>query len=130
MKIYNLKVGAIIIMLIAALSISLFSACEEKEQNKSECSFNNPLTDLPWLKDRVIQLSQESSHVRIYQCVYKTNKIGFLIESCVGCPDFGLDLTDCQGNYLCTIWGFTGSDCPEYYVNYNDAVLIYERNNN
>lgn len=123
------------VLLLSILCCFILSSCKEEENNPVviTCSCENPLKDLPWLKTMVNGFVQDSiaginHHVRIYKCIYQTNKTGFLIEPCVDCPDAGLDLRDCKGNHLCTMWGFTGSNCPEYKVNFDDAVIIYEQN--
>ena len=126
------------VLLLSIMCCFILSSCKDEAENSTgstTCSCENPLTDLPWLKTMVNGFVQDSvaginNHVRIYKCTYQTNKTGFLIEPCVDCPDAGLDLRDCKGNYLCTMWGFTGSSCPEYNVNFDDAVIIYELNKN
>ena len=94
------------------------------------CNFNNPLIDLPWLKEIVegfktdIEVGQ-LHHVRIYQCNY-IGGTGFLLELCVGCPDFGYTLMSCEGESLCILWGFTGSSCSELNVDFEHKKLIWE----
>jgi hypothetical protein len=93
------------------------------------CIFDNPLTDLVWLKqyvERVENLSNNGTkqYIRIYQCTYKYG-IGFLIEPYDGI-DVGYDLHDCEGKYLCTMWGFTGNPCSQFTVDFKNKELIYE----
>ena len=97
---------------------------------KDCCKFENPLTDLPWLKEIVDGWEAESvagnpPHARIYQCTYRDG-IGFLLEPCVGCADFGYELTNCDGELLCIMWGFAGNPCTEFNVDFENKTFIYE----
>ena len=49
------KVSTFALAIFIVLSLSFFSACEEKDN--TECSFKNPVADLPWLKIKVTELS-------------------------------------------------------------------------
>ncbi|MDR1090642.1 MAG: hypothetical protein LBL79_06155, partial [Prevotella sp.] len=65
------------------------------------CEFENPLTDLPWLKEIIGGIEKDAEagykqHARIYQCTY-IDGTGFLLDLCVGCPDFGYWLKSCEG---------------------------------
>jgi len=95
-----------------------------------ECSFDSPLTDLLWLKEFIDGLEKDAeagfkNHARIYQCHYKDG-IGFLLEICVGCPDFGYWLTNCAGEELCIMWGHSGKSCSEFDVDFENKILIWE----
>lgn len=63
-------------MLLAAGS---FVSCENKgEENpkKTVCNVNDPLTDLPWLKEIVngFEGGMSGMYMNIYQCIYNTNQ--------------------------------------------------------
>lgn len=97
------------------------------------CIFDNPLTDLPWLKEYIDALEfvvamGESEYVRIYQCTY-IDGIGFLL-CCVDCIDGGFDLMNCKGEYLCTLggWGALHYPCTEFNINFENKQLIWEIN--
>jgi hypothetical protein len=97
------------------------------------CEFENPLTDLPWLKEIVDELEKDAEagykqHARIYQCCYKEG-IGFLFELCVDCPDFGYWLKNCEGESLCVMWGHAGDPGTEFGVDFENKELIWEINN-
>jgi len=124
------------VLLLSIMCCFILSSCKDEAENNancSKCSFENPLTDLPWLKTMVNGFVQDSVagmsfHVRIYQCTYKTNKTGFLIEPCVDCPDAGYSLYSCKGVVLCGGGGIIGGDtCEEFNIDRDNATLIYEQ---
>ena len=101
-----------------------------EELPKVKCEFDNPLTDLPWLKDIIAEFEKEAEagnevYAKIYQCTYKDGT-GFLIEPRVGCPNVGYVLTSCEGNSLCLIGGLLGDVCTEYRVDFENKKLIWE----
>ena len=89
------------------------------------CEFKNPLTDLPWLKDKVDELTLlfQSNHSRyaIYQYLYDGGKIGFLDDR-----GNGKDFYNCEGKMLCMLGGFTGSTCPDLNIDFESEKLIWE----
>jgi hypothetical protein len=99
--------------------------------NKDEiptCIFDDPLTDLPWLKekiDEVYQLINEGlkPSVKIYQCTYDNDKIGFLED--LGNVSF---IYDCEGNVLCIMGGDAGETCEELAIDFANKRLIWEIN--
>ena len=97
------------------------------------CNVDNPLTDLPWLKEIIDEFEKNAAtlgynpHARIYQCTYKDG-IGFLLEMCVGCPDTGYSFRNCEGEILCEGGGLSGEDsCPELNIDYENKKLIWEK---
>jgi hypothetical protein len=118
------------ILLILAGSVS---SCSKKESPKEPvCNVNNPLTDLPWLKERVNDYNEDAKagnkrHAQIYQCTYKDGT-GFLVDDIVGSPDAALQLFNCEGVPLCTIGGIATLRCEEYDVDLENKKLIWEIN--
>ena len=111
------------------------SSTDSSSITDSSCEFENPLTDLPWLKE-FINIHERNAqagdryHARIYQCNYRDG-IGFLLEMCVDCPDFGYSFLNCEGRDLCSGGGFTGRDnCPDFNIDFKNKKLIWEINNN
>jgi hypothetical protein len=86
----------------------------------------NPLTDLPWLKDIVdetvlaIQNGNPLS-VSIYQCVYGNSETGFLVDIGNIKPFYNYN-----GEILCIMGGFVGETCSE--LNIVGKKLIWEIN--
>ncbi len=63
-------------------------------------------------------------HVRIYQCTY-SDGIGFLWEDCVGCPDAGYRLVDCEGNRLCLTGTWGANTCDAYNISRRLPITGY-----
>jgi hypothetical protein len=102
-----------------------------QEENLGACSVEDPLADLPWMKAFIDGYSKDAEagyrhHARIYQSSYGNGKTGFLIEICVGCPDAGVSLYDCEGNLLCVMWGIAGLSCEEFGFDVDNPKLIWE----
>ena len=91
-------------------------------QKEKACGVNNPKRDLPWMKGYTVI---PVGHVRIYQCTYRDG-IGFLIEP-VDCIDGGYELVNCEGKYLCILWGLTGNPCTEYNIDFKHKKLIWNK---
>ena len=51
---------------------------DEPIENEIPCEFENPLTDLPWLKDMIAEFEQNGEYCWIYQVEYEGN-IGFWV---------------------------------------------------
>ena len=116
------------LMALAAVGILSISSCKkEKEKcNDCHCQVENPLTDLGWLKDKVIEFDTPGyiPSIKVYTCKYQTNKDGFFFEE-VGVYDGQQYLFDCTGNLLCTIGGIAGQIDTVYNIDYNSRQLIY-----
>ena len=99
------------------------------------CEFDNPLTDLPWLKKTVEDFISYSDavgkrHFQIHQCTYveeSIEKVGFIVTPvCVGIECLGFSrLYTCTGVSLCNMGGIFG-DCEEF--NIANINLIWEIN--
>ena len=77
------------LLALAAIGMLSISSCEKEEKcNDCHCQVGNPLTDLGWLKDKVIEFDYPA-HVpsmKVYTCKYQNNKDGFFFEE-VGVRD-------------------------------------------
>ena len=107
---------------------------ENTSSNEPDCEFENPLTDLLWLKEIVDGFEHNAAalgynpHAIIYQCAYKDG-IVFLLEMCVGCPDAGYSFRNCKGEVLCGGGGYSGEDnCSEFNIDFENRKLIWEIN--
>jgi hypothetical protein len=119
--------------LLALLALGMVTACSGNEQPSPVKEIENPLTDIPWLKEIIGGIEKDAEagykqHARIYQCTY-IDGTGFLLELCVGCPDFGYWLRSCEGESLCIIYGHAGDPCQELNVDFENKILIWEINN-
>ena len=113
------------------LVVSSFSGCENKAPNEtpneSVCGVENPLVNLPWLRDKVAEitlLSQQGNplHIAVYQCIYGNDETGFLIDEGNMKPFY-----NCNGDILCIMGGVAGETCSE--LNITNQELIWEINN-
>jgi hypothetical protein len=108
------------------IAIAGCSSSNEEIVQMTSCDVENPLADLPWLKDKVdeITLLFQSNllHIAIYQCTYGDGKIGFL-------EDRGniVFFYNCEGETLCIMGGNAGETCCE--LNIISKELIWEINN-
>ena len=124
-----------IVMLITVCNNNVSSSIKDRDTNdmNNSCEFDNPLTDLPWLKEIVDGIEKDAEagykqHARIYQCTY-TDGTGFLLELHIGYPDSGYWLKSCKGESLCIMWGHAGDPCTKYNVDFENKNLIWEINN-
>ncbi|MCL2327079.1 MAG: hypothetical protein FWC39_01060 [Bacteroidetes bacterium] len=95
------------------------------DTTKIVCEFENPLTDLSWLKEKIEEfnlLIQENPNlsIAIYQCTYGNEEIGFLIDKGNTKPFY-----NCKGEVLCTMGGVAGETCSE--LNIVSQKLIWEK---
>ena len=86
------------------------------------CSFDNPLTDIDWLKEYVEDCPEKcKSTVKIYQCNY-LDGVGFIFDY----PDLGYyDLWNIVGDF---VWS-SSSTTPLYYelgIDHKSKKLIWE----
>jgi len=115
---------------LSLIVVTLFAAvgCVKPETPPKTCNVENPLTDLPWLKDKVDEITllfqDDPLHIAIYQCTYDDGKTGFLIDQGNIKPFY-----NCNGEILCTMGGFAGEDCPELKIDFESKKLIWEINN-
>ena len=134
MKTNLLKFISLWLIIIGSLSSCHEKEAEEEFPEEETCNFDNPLADLPWLKEIVDEFEKEANalcynpHARIYQCAYKDG-IGFLIEMCVGCLDAGYSFRNCEGVVLCENSGLSGEDnCSELNIDFENRKLVWEIN--
>ena len=112
---------------LVTVTLFVFVGCDKTENPPKICNIENPLTDLPWLKNKVDEItliirSGNPLRVSIYQCIYGNNKIGFLIDEGNTKPFY-----NCNGDILCVMGGFAGETCSE--LNIVSKELIWEINN-
>ena len=104
-------------------------SCNHKADEETESAMDNPLTDLPWLKTIVDELTLVSQdyqlNIAIYQCLYGDRQTGFLI---VGRGDVS-PFYNYNGELLCAMGGVAGDTCPELKIDHTKKILIWEIEN-
>jgi len=125
-----------VIMTLCLVIVTLFVSVGCKpEIPPIICDFDNPLTDLPWLKEKIDDLNllaQENASlpISIYQCRYGSEEIGFLIDE-GNIKSF----YNCKGEILCIMGGVVGEICSElkiasqkliWQINYPIEILFTE----
>ena len=128
MKKVFLSLALLALVTVGCVSATTMKKKKEKEETCSDChcQVEAPLTDLGWLKDKVIEFDYPA-HVpsmKVYTCKYQNNKDGFFFEE-VGVRDGQQYLYDCKGNLLCIIGGIVGRVDTVYNVDYTSLQLIY-----
>ena len=118
-----------VITTLCLVGVTLFATvgCDKSEIPPTVCNFDNPLTDLPWLKEKIDEfnlLAQEnqSLSIAIYQCKYGNEEIGFLVDNGNTKPFY-----NCKGEVLCIMDGDAGETCSE--LNIVSEELIWNINN-
>jgi len=117
-----------VITTLCLVVITLFLAvgCHKSENPLETCNVSNPLTDLPWLKAKVDEITLlfqgNPLHIAIYQCKYGDEKTGFLEDR--GNVAF---FYNCEGETLCIMGGDAGGTCSE--LNIVSKKLIWKINN-
>lgn len=100
-------------------------ATVDKSIMNNSCGFDNPLTELAWLKAKVdeITLLFQGTPVRvtIYQCIYGDRQTGFLEDR--GSTKF---FYTCTGDLICILGGDAGEICSE--LNIANEKLVWKIN--
>jgi hypothetical protein len=89
---------------------------------ETTCKFENPLTDLLWLKELVDKL--DSTRTKIHQYTYKYG-IGFLVAMPVGTDDCLGSFKNCEGKTICYTTGLMGFTCTEFEIDFESRKFIW-----
>jgi hypothetical protein len=127
----------LVLCCLVCLGVFLTISCKEQEQEQENgeqvyCyNVENPLTDLLWLKEIVLQHEKNNTNntwVRIFQTTYKDG-IGFHV--CLHGGAFGSTFHNCAGKVLCTLGhgAFEDITCPELKIDFGNRILLWEINN-
>jgi hypothetical protein len=79
----------------------IVSACKYNDLPINNCDVRDPANDLPWLKDRIHELSQSSLHqyFRVEQVEYN-GEICFYVNDCCAICDTTRPVYRCNGNLV------------------------------
>lgn len=115
--------------LVLLLTILLFSniSCETKENNpKTICGYNDPVHELPWLRDRIAALETDMGPAgyQIIRYQYHGAYV-FLIDPCYGCADDLISVYNCDGDVICEFGGIAGQNtCPDFETAATDSTML------
>ena len=112
--------GLVLCALVAFGCNKLHDYLIDTDSSHSSCKFENPLTDLLWLKNKVDEITY--IHTSIYQCTYGNGETGFLIDEGNTKPFY-----NCEGEILCIMGGFIGETCS--HLNITNKTLIWKKSN-
>jgi len=120
MKINILKLTAFLLILLGS-----FSSCEKKEStNNNACEFENPMTDLPWLKEYCDKLQENQKISKIRIDLYKiTGKDEYVFKTVTEIPTMSpsvwVDWKNCSGE---TIFTMAAEAPPETQAKYEEFL--------
>ncbi len=103
-------------------------SCETFESaNMQVCDVENPLEDLPWLKDikLAIQLNMSPAGSQIIQYSYKGEYV-FWVDVCFQCPDGVIAVYNCAGEVICEFGGIDGRNtCIDFETEATDSTNLF-----
>lgn len=106
--------------------VLLLAACQEGI-NQNACEYNDPLKEIPWLKDIVAQFEEaegQGPKKKIVLYEYNGGDI-FMVSGCYDCADELYMFYDCEGNEFCKSGGIAGfHTCPE--TGMREVKVLYE----
>ncbi|XWW48076.1 hypothetical protein JYG30_11820 [Fibrella sp. USSR17] len=113
-------------LLIASLIILIF-ACKDQNALPNTCQVTNPITDLPWLKDRIAKATN-SGDLTVSQATYQGQSV-FTVDWFIG-PDAGsYVIYRCDGSIVCsastTIAG-QQDNCSAIPQELKNSAVIFE----
>lgn len=134
------------IILTSAVALSLlFTSCEKDEVTldqqgvsdleitKTESTITEKTADpfiiWPWLNDfKKSTTGNFSFGGSIIERYFYHNRVVFLINSCVGCPDAQIEIFDTEGNVICTQGGVFGGNigCEDFATNATDKLTLWD----
>jgi hypothetical protein len=108
---------------LALLSLLLFGRCGEHDsQIPEQCGLADPAQDLPWLKDEIAFLEENSHGLRQYSSIsmgtYKGQAV-FINGNCCPFCNYVILVRDCDGDVL-----FYGND--EQFADIKNIKIIWQ----
>ncbi len=113
--------------------ILIVISCTDKKKDvtlnptESICFTNNPLEDLPWLKEikTFIELNENAAGGEIIAYKYNGEDV-FLVDDCYNCADKMVLIYDCSGQIICKFGGIAGiNTCPDFFETATDSTMLY-----
>ena len=121
-KIYPKKAMKQVILFLTLLSFIILSCKTGDDNLNNTCNVANPIEDLAWLKEKIIEYEQtrgfEAGDIYISQTNYKDKTVFILGNCCAACNSV-LTVYDCLGNNL----GYIGGSNFNINMLNNDTVI-------
>jgi hypothetical protein len=106
------------------LVVFITGSCDKSETPAVTSNIdNNPVADLPWLKEKTNNLLAQNRNVAIYQFEYDTGKIGFWEDY----SDIAY-FYNYEGEILCTVGEGERDTCVGLNIDFENKELIWEMN--
>ncbi|MGL1885687.1 MAG: hypothetical protein OCD76_04155 [Reichenbachiella sp.] len=91
------------------------------------CTYLDPVDQIDWLEDLVIEYEQNSQPSRITQYEYKGACV-FQVDHCYMCPDAGSVVYNAEKEVVCEFGGFIGNNtCPDFSNEATNAIELYNK---
>ena len=99
----------------------------KNDREDNSCKFENPLTDLLWLKEIIDEFNlwaqaSLSLSIAIYQCQYGNAETGFLVDEGNTKPFY-----NCNGEIVCIMGGHAGETCSELNIVSEELIWAVEK---
>lgn len=100
--------------------IALLISCKS-DDNLPSCSFENPIEDLVWLKQKVDELNNSKHKEIINQASYKNQTVFVFSICCYSCNTV-ITVYNCSGEKI----GYIGGDNEVSWDDISDSKKIWE----
>jgi hypothetical protein len=110
-----------------ALACFLHLSCNP-DKNGRVCGTDNPLEDLPWLKEVAFVMSANANMIggQIIQYHYQGNYV-FMVNDCYGCLDGLITVHNCDGDVICEFGGIAGlNTCLDFQETATDSTMLLD----
>jgi len=105
----------LLLLPVAFLFIFMAFSCDKEDKivGSNTCSVINPAQDLPWLRDKIAEITSQDpayNYSYIQQADYQGQTV-FIFGNC--CPNCNttVPVYNCQGEFICTLYS---EDCPGF----------------
>ncbi len=97
-------------LLVSVLLICTLLSCKDNDDNLSNtCNVSNPIEDLSWLKNKILELEEtslyQSGEIFISQAKYRDKTI-FILNNCCAVCNTIVPVFNCEGEAI----GYMGDD--------------------
>ena len=111
-------------LLTSAFLLFIMTSCNysDKDDYNNTCNVSNPIENLSWLKDKILELEQtslyESGEIYISQANYNGNTI-FIMGNCCAVCNTIVPIYNCKGESI----GYIGDDTFDSTILEKDVII-------